>query len=180
MTLSVRDLTQISLMAALTFISGFILIPMGPVPFTLQTLFVLVTGLLLKPRAALLAQVLHVLLKLILGGGQSVLSPSFGFLFGFVLAAWVMSAMLAKWENNSASYVKATIVGTGLIYLIGLPYMALILNGYLDADYSITQVFWTGMGLFIPGDLLKAGIAVLIAVRMKKHIRLFNESSFKR
>lgn len=174
MTLSVRDLTQISLMAALTFISGFILIPMGPVPFTLQTLFVLVTGLLLKPKAALLTQVLHVVLKLVLGGGQSVLSPSFGFLFGFILAAWVISRMLLKWENNIVSYAKATIVGTFLTYLIGMPYMALILNGYLGAGYSITQVFWTGMGLFIPGDLVKAGLAVLIAMRIRRHIPLFN------
>ncbi|WP_236005936.1 biotin transporter BioY [Desemzia sp. RIT 804] len=174
MTLTVRDITQISLMAALTFISGFIMIPMGPVPFTLQTLLVLVTGLLLKPRAALLTQVLHLLLKLLLGGGQSILSPSFGFLFGFIAAAWAMSILLLKWENSFVSYMKATIIGTVLIYLIGMPYMAVILNGYLGAGYTITQVFWMGMGLFIPGDLLKAGLAVLIAVRVKKHVRLFN------
>ncbi|MBM6615482.1 biotin transporter BioY [Desemzia sp. RIT804] len=161
-------------MAALTFISGFIMIPMGPVPFTLQTLLVLVTGLLLKPRAALLTQVLHLLLKLLLGGGQSILSPSFGFLFGFIAAAWAMSILLLKWENSFVSYMKATIIGTVLIYLIGMPYMAVILNGYLGAGYTITQVFWMGMGLFIPGDLLKAGLAVLIAVRVKKHVRLFN------
>lgn len=174
MTLTVRDLTQISLLAALTLISGFILIPMGPVPFTLQTLLVLVTGLLLKPKAALLTQVVHLLLKLLLGGGQSVLSPSFGFLFGFILAAWVMSILLLKWKNNSVSYVKATAVGTGLIYLIGMPYMAVILNGYLGVDYSVVQLFWTGMGLFIPGDILKAGLAVLIAVRVRRHVHLFD------
>lgn len=174
MTLTVRDLTQISLLAALTFISGFILIPMGPVPFTLQTLFVLITGLVLKPKAALMTQVLHLLLKLVLGGGQSVLSPSFGFLFGFILAAWVMSVLLHKWENSFVSYVKATVIGTCLIYLIGMPYMAVILNGYLGVGYSVVQLFWVGMGLFIPGDLLKAGLAVLMAVRLKKHVRLLN------
>ena len=174
MTLTVRDLTQISLMAALTFISGFILIPMGPVTFTLQTLMVLMTGLLLKPKAALLTQVVHLLLKLVLGGGQSVLSPSFGFLFGFIAAAWAMSVLLLKRKDSFVSYVKVTVIGTLLIYLVGMPYMAAILNGYLGADYSLVQVFWTGMGLFIPGDVLKAGLAILIAVRVKKHIGLFN------
>lgn len=174
MTLTVRDLTQISLLAALTLISGFILIPMGPVPFTLQTLFVLVTGLLLKPKAALLTQVLHLLLKLLVGGAQSVLSPSFGFLFGFILAAWVMSVLLHKWKNSFVSYVKVTAIGTCLIYLIGMPYMAVILNGYLGVDYSVVQLFWAGMGLFIPGDLLKAGLAVLMTVRLKKHVRSLN------
>lgn len=172
MKLTARELTQISLLAALTYVSGFILIPMGPVPFTLQTLFVLMTGLLLQPRAALLTQVLHLLLKLLLGGGQSVLSPSFGFVFGFILAAWGMSLFLQFHGNRVSSYMTAVLLGTVLSYVIGMPYMAVILNGYMGADYSITQIFWMGMGLFIPGDLVKAGIAVIAARRLNKLLHL--------
>lgn len=171
MKLTVKDLTQISLLAALTFISGFIMIPFGPVPFTLQTLFVLVTGLLLKPKAAFLTQVVHLLLKLLLGGGQLILSPSFGFLFGFILAATVMSSMLLKREENLSAYIRVTVIGTLLIYLVGMPYMGVLLNGYLGADYTILQLFWTGMGLFIPGDVLKAGLAIVAATRIKRHLR---------
>lgn len=174
MKLTARDLTQISLLAALTYISGFITIPMGPVPFTLQTLFVLLTGLLLRPSAALLTQVLHLALKLLLGGGQIILSPSFGFLFGFILAAWGMSFYLQYTKKRVSSYVIAAFLGTLLTYLIGMPYMGLILNSYMGADYSVVQVFWMGMGLFIPGDLVKAGLAVFVGVRLKHHIRLAN------
>lgn len=171
MKLTVKDLTQISLLAALTFISGFIMIPFGPVPFTLQTLFVLVTGLLLKPKAAFLTQVVHLLLKLLLGGGQLILSPSFGFLFGFILAATVMSRLLLKREESLSAYIRVTVIGTFLIYLVGMPYMGILLNGYLGADYTILQLFWTGMGLFIPGDVLKAGLAIVVATRIKRHLR---------
>lgn len=174
MKLTARDLTQISLLAALTYISGFIMIPLGPVPFTLQTLFVLLTGLLLRPGAALLTQVLHLLLKLLLGGGQFILSPSFGFLFGFIMAAWGMSLYLQHNKKRVSSYIIAVLIGTGLNYLIGMPYMAGVLNGYMGADYSIGQIFWTGMGLFIPGDLVKAGLAVVVAVRLRKQIPLTN------
>ena len=52
MKLSTRDLTQISIFAALTFVSGFLSIPVGPVPITLQTLMVLLTGFFLRPTAA--------------------------------------------------------------------------------------------------------------------------------
>lgn len=172
MKLTARDLTRMSLLAALTYISGFIMIPMGPVPFTLQTLFVLLTGLLLRPSAALLTQVLHLLVKLLLGGGQSVLSPSFGFLFGFIVAAWGMSLYLQHSKKRVSSYILAVLIGTLLNYLVGLPYMAAILNGYLGADYTIVQVFWMGMGLFIPGDLLKAGLAIGIAGRVQKSVNL--------
>lgn len=171
MKLTVKELTQISLLATLTFISGFIMIPFGPVPFTLQTLFVLATGLLLKPKAAFLTQVVHLLLKLLLGGGQLMFSPSFGFLFGFILAAPVMSRMLLKRKENLVSYTQVAIIGTLLIYCVGMPYMGILLNGYLGADYSVLQLFWTGMGLFIPGDIVKAALATLIAVRIKRHLR---------
>lgn len=170
MKLTTGEITQISLLGALSFISGFVLIPLGPVPFTLQTLFVLLTGLLLNPRAAFLSQLLHLLLKLLIGGGQSFLSPSFGFLFGFIAAATVMAYLLTKQNKGLSSYIMAAAVGSLAIYLVGLPYMAAILNGYLGAGYSITKIFWMGMGLFIPGDLLKAGLAVVIAIRLKKHI----------
>lgn len=71
MKLSTRDLTQISIFAALTFVSGFLSIPVGPVPITLQTLMVLLTGFFLRPKAAFFAQLLPLLLKLLLGGFQA-------------------------------------------------------------------------------------------------------------
>lgn len=83
--LTTREVTLSSLMAALTLISGYISLPFGPVPFTLQTLFVLLTGLMLQKRAAFLAQSLHLFLILIFKGFQSFLSPSFGFVIGFIV-----------------------------------------------------------------------------------------------
>lgn len=74
--LTTRELTLCSLMAALTYISSFISLPLGPVPFTLQTLFVLLSGLILQKKAAVLAQSLHLLLILLFKGFQSFLSPS--------------------------------------------------------------------------------------------------------
>ena len=49
--------------------------------------------------------------------------------------------------------------------------MGFILNNYLGSGYTITTIIWMSMGLFIPGDILKAGFAIFIANRLKKHIR---------
>ena len=173
MKLSTRDLTQISIFAALTFVSGFLSIPIGPVPITLQTLLVLLTGFFLRPKAAFFAQSLHLLLKLLLGGFQSLLSPSFGFVFGFVAAATLISYLVHKKEGSFLNYGIAAVAGTIVMYAIGLPYMAAILNGVMGNQFGLAEIFQMGMILFIPGDIAKALLAIVVADRLKGRARVF-------
>nr|WP_321303209.1 ECF transporter S component [uncultured Trichococcus sp.] len=173
MKLSTRDLTQISIFAALTFVSGFLSIPVGPVPITLQTLLVLLTGFFLRPKAAFFAQSLHLLLKLLLGGFQYLLSPSFGFVFGFVAAATLISYLVHKKEGSFLNYGLAAIAGTIVMYAIGLPYMAAILNGIMGNQFGLAEIFQMGMILFIPGDIGKALLAIILADRLKGRARVF-------
>nr|WP_319216970.1 ECF transporter S component [uncultured Trichococcus sp.] len=173
MKLSTRDLTQISIFAALTFVSGFLSIPVGPVPITLQTLLVLLTGFFLRPKAAFFAQALHLVLKLLLGGFQSLLSPSFGFVFGFVAAATIISYLIHKKEGSFLNYGLAAVAGTIVMYAIGLPYMAAILNGIMGNQFGLAEIFQMGMILFIPGDIGKALLAIILADRLKGRARVF-------
>ena len=173
MKLSTRDLTQISIFAALTFVSGFLSIPVGPVPITLQTLLVLLTGFFLRPKAAFFAQALHLVLKLLLGGFQSLLSPSFGFVFGFVAAATMISYLIHKKEGSFLNYGLAAVAGTIVMYAIGLPYMAAILNGIMGNQFGLAEIFQMGMILFIPGDIGKALLAIILADRLKGRARVF-------
>ena len=173
MKLSTRDLTQISIFAALTFVSGFLSIPIGPVPITLQTLLVLLTGFFLRPKAAFFAQSVHLFLKLLLGGFQSLLSPSFGFVFGFVAAATLISYLVHKKEGSFLNYGIAAVAGTIVMYAIGLPYMAAILNGVMGNQFGLAEIFQMGMILFIPGDIAKALLAIILADRLKGRARVF-------
>ena len=173
MKLSTTDLTQISIFAALTFVSGFLSIPIGPVPITLQTLLVLLTGFFLRPKAAFFAQSVHLLLKLLLGGFQSLLSPSFGFVFGFVAAATLISYLVHKKEGSFLNYGIAAVAGTIVMYAIGLPYMAAILNGVMGNQFGLAEIFQMGMILFIPGDIAKALLAIILADRLKGRARVF-------
>lgn len=171
MNFTVKEVTQISILAAMSFISSFITIPFGPVPFTLQTLFVLLTGLVLAPKPACLAQIIHLMLKLLISGPQSILSPSFGFLFGFIAAAAVIAIIIGKSGYSLSGYINAVAWGTIVIYAIGLPYMAVVLNGYMGLDYSLTEILMAGFVLFIPGDFIKAIIAVAAAKRLNKSMK---------
>lgn len=169
--LTTRELTLCSLMAALTYISSFISLPLGPVPFTLQTLFVLLSGLILQKKAAVLAQSLHLLLILLFKGFQSFLSPSFGFVLGFIVGVYFMAWFLESKPFTLKTAIVAILIGSSIFYLFGLPYMILILRGYLNLTMSISLILKTGFLLFIPGDIIKAIFAFLISSRLQHFMK---------
>ena len=173
MKLSTRDLTQISIFAALPFVSGFLSIPVGPVPITLQTLLVLLTGFFLRPKAAFFAQSLHLLLKLLLGGFQSLLSPSFGFVFGFIAAATLISYLVHKKEGSFLNYGIAAVAGTIVMSALGLPYIAAIQKRVMGNQLDLAEIFQMGRILFSPGDIAKALLAIILADRLKGRARVF-------
>jgi biotin transport system substrate-specific component len=170
---SVRDITQIGIFTALTTIGAFISIPIGPVPITLQSLFVLLSGLMLGAKKAVFSQVTYLLLGLtgfpvfagFSGGLQYIYKPSFGFILGYVAAAYV-TGKLAE-EKNIKQYPWAAVIsGTVIIYAFGLPYMYYVLNIMLDSNLNIFKVLQLGMFAFIPGDVLKAVLIVLLTKKI--------------
>ena len=75
-----------------------------------------------------------------MGGGLGyVFQPSFGFLLGLIPSAWVMGK-LTEGEAKLPRVVLACLVGLGVLYLVGLPYMYLILNVYLGKGLSAWTV----------------------------------------
>ncbi|WP_312461130.1 biotin transporter BioY, partial [Proteiniclasticum sp.] len=94
--LTTRELTLLPLFTVLTAVGAFIKIPIGAVPVSLQTVFVLLSALLLGKKAAI-SQGVYVLLGLLglpifTGGGGIgyVLTPTFGYLMGFIAAAFIV------------------------------------------------------------------------------------------
>ncbi|MDY6065427.1 MAG: biotin transporter BioY [Finegoldia sp.] len=161
-------LVNISLFAVITFISGFIRIDLGPVPITMQTLAVNFTALMLNPIDAAITMGLNLLLKLILNPGGGILSPSFGFLLGFILAASLGSLYLYKKGTGRKNIIIAIVIASLIPYFIGLPYMAYIIIGINGVEMSLMGIIETGFLIFIPGDLLKAGLAYVIGNKLLK------------
>lgn len=169
-SISTKELAVAALLGALTLVGYYIQIPLGPVPVTLQTLMVELAAVLLLPKAALLAMAVHLLLQLLLNGAALFVRPSFGFIIGFMLAAYLASTYFYK-AKKGALHDKKTIVLTVVIaavipYLIGLPYMAYILNGVNHMQMPVAKLLRVGCLLFLPGDLVKVLVASLLAIRI--------------
>ena len=157
-----------ALFAALTAAGAFIRIPTPGLSFTLQLLFVFLSGILLGPLYGALSQLVYVLLGLAglpvftFGGGlSSFFQPSFGFLIGFIPAAAVTGA-IAERGTSTLRTLLACLAGLLVSYLAGIPYMWLILNSYMGVSYAFSELILAYMLPYLPFDALKILLVLLV------------------
>ena len=158
-------------MAAVTAAAAQIAIPIPPVPFTLQVLAVILSGLLLGPRYGALAQGVYVLVGAVgvpvfsefSGGLGVVLGPSGGYLVSYPIAAAVAGS--AAPVVASASRRRALFsgflwgcAGLAIIYALGTTWLAVV------TDLPIGIALVQGVLIFVPFDLIKVALATLVAV----------------
>jgi biotin transport system substrate-specific component len=152
-----------------------------PVPFTLQVLFVLLSGMVLGPRAGAMSQILYVSMG-IMGmpvfaappycGIAYLLGPTGGYLIGFIAAAFtvgIVRDMLIKRSPNKLSrlfsLLVAGIAGVAALYSFGVLWLAawLTVAGKPFND-SLSLAIKTGLLPFFIVDTLKAAGASCMAM----------------
>jgi biotin transport system substrate-specific component len=153
--------TFVALIAAGSWIS----IPLPPVPLTLQTLFVLLAGVVMR-RYAVIPVGLYVLLGAanlpIFHNGTAglgvLLGPTGGFLIGFVPAALITGL---AYEQESPKYrIAGLIAATCTIYFFGVVWLA------YSASIPLLQAVLIGVAPFVIGDVLKAAAAYTVGKRV--------------
>jgi biotin transport system substrate-specific component len=169
---SLRRMVYASMFGALTAVGSFMVIPLQPVPITLQTLFTGLAGVLLGAYTGALSQIVYVLLGIIglpvFAGGKAgigtLLGPSGGYIIGFIVAAFVIGKITeVKRDAGMAWIVMALIAGTLVIYLLGTLQLALV------AHFSLIKAVLVGVVPFIAGDLLKIVVAAWLALKLRKN-----------
>ena len=171
-----RMLLRCAVFAALTAVGAFIRIPFALSSITLQFFFTAMAGLVLGARWGAASQAIYVLLGLAglpifsAGGGAGyIFYPSFGFLLGLIPAAYV-TGRLCGGCKRPARIALACAAGLGVLYLVGLPYMALIFGVYRGTPLPFWRLIRDGMLIFLPGDALKIAACVFLAPQLIKHI----------
>ena len=159
--MKISTMTRVARFAALTAVGAFIRIPLGYSSITLQTFFTAMAGCVLGPWYGALSQLVYVALGLVglpiftQGGGIGYLmQPTCGFLIGLIPAAWVIGRIAGR-KPEPKQIVPACLLGYGVLYAIGVPYMALILNTFLGKGMGFSAIMWAGMIPFLPGDMIK-------------------------
>lgn len=175
--MNTRTLTRTALFAALTAAGAFIRIPLGYSSITLQFFFTAMAGCLLGPVWGPVSQAVYVALGLIglpiftQGGGLTyLLQPTCGFLIGLIPAAWVIALLTAHRPPHPIRTALACLAGLAVLYAVGLPYMAVILNQYMGKTMDLSAILWAGMLPFLPGDMLKIAVTAALAPLLQKRL----------
>ena len=151
----------------------------SPIPITGQTFAVLLVGGALGLRRGFLAVGLYLVLGLFLpfyAGGASgldtfvaradsgalIYGASAGYLLGFLLAA-IVTGRLAEigWDRNIFGAVAAMLIGNVVIYLVGVPWLAMLA---LPPEFAATR--WQtaaafGLTPFVIVDAIKLVLAAV-------------------
>lgn len=177
--MNTRDIGYIALFAALIIALGAVpSFPIAglPVPITLQSLGVMLAGLVLGPKRGALAPVVVIALVGIglpvLAGGRggigAYVGPTAGFLFGWIPAAFV-TGLLAQRLDGPGKGMVARVIGLTLaailggivvLYACGIAWLA------FGAKLGLTKAF-LGSLAFVPGDVIKAVVAALVTIKVR-------------
>ena len=173
-----RNMTLLAIFTALSAIGAFIRIPLPFVAITVQTIFVFMSGILIGKKLGALSQLIYVTLGLIgipiftEGGGPGyILKPSFGYLLGFIAAAYVIGLIIENKEINYLNIFIASLSGLFVTYLIGVPYLHIILNNVVNVDMSLWNSLTAGMIVFLPGDIIKILIITIITPQIYRALK---------
>ncbi|MEV6164120.1 biotin transporter BioY [Streptomyces sp. NPDC052052] len=148
--------------AALTGIAAQIAVPVpgSPVPVTGQTFAALLVGTALGARRGFLSLALYALVGMagmpwFAGGASGAGGASFGYVLGMLLAATVVGGLARRGGDRSMLRTAGTmVVGSAIIYAVGVPYLA------LSTGMSASAAIAAGLVPFLLGDALKAALAM--------------------
>lgn len=169
-----KSLVLCALFCALISIGAFIKIPMPLVPFTLQTLFVTMSALLLGSKLSSISVLMYIIIGLVgipvftKGGGIGyIFQPTFGYIIGFVIGTYVTGLIVEKKKSLSIKWLLiASFAGLMIIYLIGMIYYYFISNYYIKSPIGIKSLIIYCFLLTIPGDIISCFISAFLCQRL--------------
>jgi biotin transport system substrate-specific component len=165
------ELFWIFTFSVLTFLSAQVIIPVQPVPFTLQTMLVLLSGAFLGSRNGAYSQVLYLVAGIIglpVYAGYSfgiakLFGPTGGYLLSFPFAAFLAGYIIEKNKSSIAILISFLIAGF-LILLIGSLYLSYFMNG------NVRQSLYSGLLIFSVWDIIKIAAAFSIYKAFSKKV----------
>ncbi len=160
---TVKEIAYGGIFVALTIVGAQISIPIGQVPITFQTLFVVLSSFILNAKLSFITQLTYIALGAIglpvfagfSGGIAQLYGPLGGYLIAFPIAAFLGGAIIQR-KKTTALLIVAGFTEVSIIYLLGW----LRLGFYI---HSFKKAFFVGVAPFVIWDLLKTAFAVYIA-----------------
>ena len=164
--LSSSKIFWITAFAILTALSAQVAIPAKPVPFTLQTLLVVLSGAFLGSRNGAYSQFLYLSMGIIglpvfaqipdgALGFSRIIGPTGGYLLAFPAAAFLVGFLIEK-RKNYWSIVASMFIGELVIVLLGVLHLTVFYA------HSFEEALKVGAAIFSVWMVVKVFIAASV------------------
>ncbi|MDE6586439.1 MAG: biotin transporter BioY [Clostridia bacterium] len=165
------DIAECAVFAALMVAGAFITIPFPLMPLTFQTVISVLAGLLLGARKGAVSMAVYCFAGLIgipvfTGGGGIfyVLKPSFGYILGFILSAFVAGVIAGRKGLPFWRYIVGAVAAVIADYAVGVPYG--IFAAHLLGVEDLAGLLVTGNLIYMPKDLVLSVLAGVLSWRV--------------
>lgn len=174
---SVKSLTLIALMAAVICILGpfTITIPISPVPIAFANLAIYFTVMLLGWKKGTISCLIYLLIGLVgvpvfphFPVAGQVFGPTGGYLIGYIFLALIGGYFVEKFTGKLAMYFVGMVLGTIVLYAFGTAWLA------FQTGMTFGAALMAGVIPYIPGDLVKIILAVLVGNEVRKRLMAAN------
>ena len=163
----------VGVFVAIISICAWISIPMVPIPITLQILGIFITASILGAKLGTVSIIIYILLGAVglpvfsnfTGGFGILLSPTGGFIIGFIFTALTIG-VITSLKNSILTNTLAMLLGLLLCYTFGTVWYCI----YANVDF-ITAVLVCVVP-FLIGDSVKICISAILVTKLKKHIKI--------
>lgn len=171
---AVTDMIFTAMFAALIAVCSLISIPVGTVPVTLQTFAVCLAAAMLGFKRGTLSVLVYILLGAVglpifagMKGGAGVLAgPTGGYIIGFILTALTVGIAADRWGRRVLPLALSMVIGVLLCYAAGTIWFTVVTGTDFIGALTLCVV------PFLLPDALKIALAVLLANRLDKAVRL--------
>ena len=172
-----REMLLSGIFTALLIISSYIVIPIGPVPHTLQPFVVMLSGFLLGAKWGPISVITWILLGCLglpvfnqgQAGAVMLVGPTGGFSLGFVVCSWLVGKLTANDLKagflKNFSYLAFAMI---ICYVIGLIGFKLSFTYFLQKPMSWEKSMLLAIAPFLPFDIIKAAIAAYVGAKVRK------------
>ena len=167
-----RWLLLSAIFAALTAVLSQLTIPLPLIPITGQTLAVGLTATILGSRYGAVAMFIYMLLGAIglpvfseaKGGLQVILGPSGGYIYGFLITAYITGLILEKTRFTLINAMIANLVGMFVTLFFGVIHLKAVL------DLSWPEAMAAGVTPFLLVGVIKAVLASVIGIKVRERL----------
>ena len=172
---NVKQIALVGLMAAIICVlAPFALpIPISPVAISLGTLAIYFVLTVLGLKLGTVSVIVYILLGLVglpvftgfTGGPGKLFGPTGGYIIGYLFMAPICGFFIDRWGDKFLPSFLGMVLGTAVLYLFGSLWLA------YQASYTLPQAFMAGVVPYIPGDLIKLILAMVLGRQVRKRLK---------